>query len=106
LINNLSNAKIINNQIQADKALLATINVLWDKFKDLPDFKIERFIIDNELNTVKIALLDGPQIYFNSSGDIDKQINKLQIIKTERLKLDFNKKQYLDLRIGDAVYYR
>jgi hypothetical protein len=48
----------------------------------------------------------GPAVYFNIEEDIDKQINKLIIIKNEKIKKDFNKKTYIDLRYGDRVYYR
>jgi len=51
-------------------------------------------------------LIDGPKIFFNTEEGIDKQINKLLVIKNEKLKDDFNGKEYIDLRYGDRVYYR
>jgi len=80
---------------------------LFDNFKNISnDFKIEKFIIDDEVNTVKILILDGPSIYFNIEDDIIKQIDKLLVIKNEKLKNDFNSKEYIDLRYGDKIYYR
>ena len=70
------------------------------------DFPIERFILDNEVNTVKMALTNGPIIYFNTDKEIGEQIVKLTILIREKLKDDFKSKSYIDLRYGDRIYYR
>ncbi|MDD5071804.1 MAG: hypothetical protein PHQ42_03655 [Patescibacteria group bacterium] len=67
---------------------------------------VEKFILDGEINTVKMSLADGPTIYFNTNEDQEKQIRKLMAIKEETLKNDFKNKNYIDLRHGDRVYYR
>jgi hypothetical protein len=67
---------------------------------------VEKFILDREINTVKMSLLDGPTVYFNTNEDQEKQIRKLMAIKEETLKNDFKNKSYIDLRHGDRVYYR
>jgi len=69
-------------------------------------FKIERFIINNEFNTIKMIINEGPEVYFNTREDSEKQVTKLLVLINEKLKDDFYKKTYIDLRYGDRVYYR
>jgi hypothetical protein len=106
LINNVSDKKIADNKITVDAVYLNYASDIWEKFKPLTDLKIERIIIDNEIDTIKVKLEGGPEVYFDPTGDMDKQISKMTIIKNEKLKEDFNKKIYVDVRLGDAVYYR
>ena len=90
-----------------EQAQIAYILELFQVFKNYEkEFKINKFIIDEELNTVKVKLLDGPKIFFNTNGEIEKQINKAVIIKNEKLKESFFDKEYIDVRIGDSIYYR
>lgn len=63
-----------------------------------------RYKIDNEANTVKFIIENGTEVYFNVKEDVNKQIIKLKAVLDERLK-NFNKKNYIDLRFGDKVYY-
>ena len=107
IILNLSENKIYNDRTQIETQYLETVFSLFNIFKNhSEELKVERFIIDKEINTVKIAILAGPQVYININNDIDKQINKLLVIKNEKLKDDFVKKIYIDVRYGDSVYYR
>jgi len=124
LIENQSGQRISEQKISVAQADIAYALNIFRKFHDYKTttdeigkagavsvdlnemFKIEKFIIDDELNTVKLKLTDGPTIYFNTEENIDRQINKLIIVKTEKIKEDFNKKIYIDLRIGDSIYYR
>ena len=107
LIENNGSGQILNNKINLDVNQLDFILNIFSTLKDNShNLVIEKFIIDKELNTVKIKLIDGPKIFFNTEEGIDKQINKLLVIKNEKLKDDFNGKEYIDLRYGDRVYYR
>lgn len=107
LVSNISEAAIKDKKISVKPETLNYIIDLFDAMKDYSDnFKIERFLVDDEINTVKIDLENGPRVYFNTNEEINKQINKLVIIKNERLKDDFADKIYIDVRIGDSIYYR
>jgi hypothetical protein len=107
LIENQSDLKISGNKIGLDKIYLDYIFSLIDKFKNINnDFKTKNFLLDNEMYTVKVILENGPTILFSTEEDADKQIEKLKIIKGEKLKQDFIKKSYIDIRYGDRVYYR
>lgn len=113
---NKSNYPLIQNQksekLEADLAgieapyleyILNLFQILAAHKDNLP---LDYFIIDNEQNKVKIKLLDGPKLYFNINEDANKQINKVLVVKEEKLKNDFFKKEYIDVSIGDSVYYR
>lgn len=82
--------------------IMNLFNIFNEKYGDI---KIDRFILDADINTVKILIQNGPLVYFDTAKDASAQINKLIIIK-EKLKNDFNNKQYIDLRYGDRVYYK
>lgn len=99
---------VINNKkIMDQEESINCVIQLFNKLKNNKhEFEIECFIIDNEINTVKMAIIQGPEIYFNTSEDLEKQIAKLLTLIDEKLKDDFNKKIYIDLRYGDRVYYR
>lgn len=66
------------------------------------EIKVEKYVFDNDKIVLKV--LNGPFIYFNITEPIEKQLNKLYIIKKETLKDTFNKKEYIDLRFGDNIY--
>ena len=118
LIDYQGGSEIIGNKIKDQDDKINFIIQLFNKFKFTPlrrnfgtvqtehEFKIERFIIDNELNTVKMIINQGPEVYFNTREDLEKQVTKLSVLINEKLKDDFYEKIYIDLRYGDRVYYR
>ncbi|MCK4540413.1 hypothetical protein KAU09_04630 [Candidatus Parcubacteria bacterium] len=101
---------VIENLIERTKIKqeqISCILKIFQVFKDYEkEFKINKFIIDEELNTVKVELLNGPKIFFSTGEKIEKQINKVITIKNEKLKESFFVKEYIDVRIGDSIYYR
>ena len=99
--------KILNKKVEGQNQNINFIIELFDKFKTNTDkLQIECFIINDERDTIKIAISQGPKIYFNIKKDIDRQINKLLTLINEKLKDDFDQKTYIDLRFGDRIYYR
>lgn len=107
LIENLSDVKISNRQISIDHSYIDFAILAFSKLKNYSDeFKVSKLILDNEVNTVKIQLIDGPTVYFNTERSVDEQVDKLRIIKNEKIKDDFAHKIYIDLRVGNSVYYR
>ncbi|MFH1482541.1 MAG: hypothetical protein ABIE46_03405, partial [Patescibacteria group bacterium] len=62
--------------------------------------------IDNEEGTIELKVVSGPIIYFNIKDDLLKQVSKLDVTISQKLKEEFIKKTYIDLRYGDKVYYR
>ena len=105
-IENRSSLKINNKRIGVDEKYIDFAFALIEKYKDYPEFVIEKFIIDDSTNIIKTKLVNGPEIYFSITGDIKKQLDKLAIIKNEKFKDDFGTKQYIDVSTGDSVYYK
>lgn len=107
IIKNNTDKKITDNNIPVGTEYTNYAMALFEKFKEYNnEFEIDKFIIDKEINTVKAAIIEGPQIYFDIRSEIDKQFNKLLVIKREKIKDSFYSKTYIDVRIGDSVYYR
>ena len=76
------------------------LNERLSKHSDLP---LERFIIDQEFNTVKAKILNGPLIYFNTKEPADGQIERLILVKNQKIKDNFSKTSYMDLRYNNQV---
>jgi hypothetical protein len=80
---------------------------LFNEFKDKNHgFAIERFILDKDINTVKMAVLDGPKIYFNPEETVARQAARLDLIIKEKLKDTFKSKEYINLRYGNNIYIK
>lgn len=107
LIENLGDAKIFDNKIFGEEGRVDYILHLLPKLKDgQKKFEIEKFTIDNkEAGTIKVVI-KGPVLLFNLKEDMDKQLTKLYAVINEKLKEDFTKKSYIDLRYGDKIYYQ
>lgn len=107
LIHNQSDGKIIGNKVDVEKKYLEFISRLFDGFSEhKEEFNIEKYIIDNNPDTVKAIVVNGPEIYFNTNIDLQKQINKLLVVKREKLNHNYESIEYINLKIGDSVYYR
>ncbi len=100
---NLSNKLINNKYIGVDYAYIDYGLDLYERFKKLKDFKIEKIIINDNLN---IKLLNGPVVYFDIKKGMNAQIEKLLKLKQEKLKDDFNNLEYVNVKIGNSVYYK
>jgi hypothetical protein len=108
LIANESDERIYNSKIQVDVSYLGVASELSQKIAGRgSSIEIERFIISRgELDTLKIKTVAGPVISFDTKGDIGKQLDNLYILKTQKLKDDFDNKKTIDLRFGDKIYYQ
>ncbi len=69
-----------------------------------PDLPVGKFIIDSELNTVKVKFINGPVVYFNVKDSINRQINILLLVKNRKIKDNFKRTKYIDLRYGNRVF--
>ncbi|MDD4271960.1 MAG: hypothetical protein PHF50_04120 [Patescibacteria group bacterium] len=108
LIENLTAVKIDGRKTNISKEAIDYILSLFNEFKEKKhNFEIERFIIDNDVNTVKMAILSGPKIYFNIKASSVEQTAKLDLIIKDKLKNDFKTvKEYIDLRYANNVYIK
>ncbi|KKR21443.1 MAG: hypothetical protein UT48_C0008G0020 [Parcubacteria group bacterium GW2011_GWE2_39_37] len=107
IIQNIGEPKIYNSVVIEQDEKIACALAIFQKLKTSQhNFEIEKFIIEkDEYNSLKVAL-KGPTLIFNLKDDIDKQINKLYAIINDKLKADYIKKNYIDLRFGDKIYYQ
>lgn len=76
-----------------------------EKIKGLND---RQLFLDDEVNTIKIQITNGPVLKFNTEDPIDKQLLKLETIRKQELSDGrvFNSQKYLDLRYGDRIFYQ
>ena len=107
LIENAGSTKINNGKLNESAELINKTLSLYQKLKDNQKIKIEKFLAeDNNNSSIKIITISGPALVFNLNEDFDMQIVKLYAIMNERLKDEFFKKSYIDLRFGDKIYYQ
>ncbi len=107
VVRNESQNKTTDGKISFNASYIGFALELFSEIKKYPDdFKVDSFIVDNDLKSLKLALTDGPRIFFNTDNNIGTQVDKLLILKREKLKDAFVKKEYIDLRYGESIYYR
>lgn len=92
--------------LEIDEAYLRALFALYEKMRSYPELKVNRFLLEGAFNTLKADLASGPNILFNVKEDLDKQLNKLVIIKQEQEPEQFNALEYIDLRYGDRAYFK
>lgn len=95
------------NQKIIDPAKIDFINQVSQVIKkQFKDFGIKNFIMpqtsDKQIN---IVTSEGWQIYLNTDLDLNAQINNLELLIEQKLK-DRSNLQYIDLRLGDRLFYK
>ena len=68
------------------------------------DLLAEKFIIDQELNSLIVDFKEGPIVYFNTQNDPKQQVDDLALVKREKIRDNFNIINYIDLRYGEMIY--
>jgi cell division septal protein FtsQ len=107
LISNESSLRMYGNRIAVDPAYINFTASLYEKFSKLTlGINIDRFVIDDNVDTVKLLTPEGLEIFFNTKDDIDRQLNNLSVLKNQKLKDSFSKQKKIDLRFGDKIYYQ
>lgn len=101
---NQNNLITSSDEINITDDYLSFIQKLHDTLTSQEDLVINRFIIDQEFNTVKVDFKEGPVVFFNTKSDIAEQVNRLALVKKEKIKDNFNRVEYIDLRYGDRIF--
>jgi cell division septal protein FtsQ len=107
VIINKGGARLADKKIDINQNTLDDINAIFKNLKagEL-HFIIDNFILDDDTGTIKMKIKEGPIVYFSAKNDINQQINKFIVVMKEKIKSDFSKKKYIDLRYGDMVYFQ
>jgi cell division septal protein FtsQ len=108
LISNESVERIKDGHIQADSGYISFAGRLLGELTQIAgqDVVVSRFIVDNDVDTIKVLTQEGVKIIFSTKEDIGQQIRKFLVVKREKLKDDFKNKKYIDLRFGDKIYFQ
>lgn len=104
IVNDTPNTLIENDYLKIDSNYLAFIFGIRSLTESNPELLVDRYLISQELNTVKVVFTNGLLAYFSIKEDATKQIEKLLIVKKEKIKDNLDKVNYVDLRYGDKVY--
>jgi pyruvate/2-oxoglutarate dehydrogenase complex dihydrolipoamide dehydrogenase (E3) component len=57
-----------------------------------------------EFNTIKVKFRNGPLVFFNTKTDVVSQIDRLVLVKKEKIGDNFSKTNYIDLRYGSRIF--
>lgn len=105
IVVNEGKSRIKDKRIDIDREQLKFILALY---AELPAFnklfQYDKFIMDSNLHTIKLATKQGPMLMFNTNESLNNQIAKLNTVLKEKIRKNFSKKHYIDLRYGDMVY--
>jgi len=93
-----------DNKINVNSEYLEFAFVLSELINNNDQLTLEKFIIDWEFNTLKVKFKDGPQVYFNTRDQAKNQLERLLLVKKEKIKDNFSKTEYIDLRYGDKIF--
>jgi len=106
ILENRGKNKSLDKKIAYEEKYISFILKLKNDFNSAR-MQLGRFILDDELNTVKVSVKEGGVLlFFNTELDLAKQIGKLNAVTENTLKDNFASKEYIDLRYGDNVYYK
>jgi cell division septal protein FtsQ len=109
VIFNRGQAKKEGRKIKIEEKYLTFADKINQGFKDrIKGLNEKEIFVDDDLNTVKVQIKNGPVIKFNTEEAIDRQLIKLEALRREELRDGkmFSSKQYIDLRYGDRVFYQ
>lgn len=93
-----------NNRLALQEDYLNFILALGQELSLHSDLPVERYIIDQEFNTIKAKFLNGPVVYFSVKNGVNEQVNRLVLVKKEKIKDNFSKVNYIDLRYGERIF--
>jgi len=102
--NQTPDSLIENDYLKIDPSYLTFIFAVKSVAEKNPETAIAKFMVSQELNTIKVQFQDGLLAYFSIKDDATKQIDKFLIVKKEKIKDNLSKINYVDLRYGDKVY--
>ncbi|MCF7820797.1 MAG: hypothetical protein K9M44_05035 [Candidatus Pacebacteria bacterium] len=107
IIENQSSDLISDNSISQSTETLNFAIKAWQALKARQtSLVIEKFIINNEKNSLNAKLIGGPILYLNLLKEPQDQINNLIILHQEQLQADIFSLSYIDLRYDEKIFYQ
>lgn len=103
-----NNSKAISisskNKLNLRQEFLDFTFAIEKELENFPDLNPEKFIIDQELNTLIVKFKEGPNVLFNIKNSPIEQVADLALVKKEKIKDNFNSTNYIDLRYGSRIF--
>lgn len=69
-----------------------------------PELVAEKYQVDLGYRSVNVKFVNGPTVYFNTKLVAAEQLERLILVKKEKIKDNFSKVNYIDLRYGDRIF--
>lgn len=104
LENKAPTSVIKNNKVDIPADYLSFILNLSKSLESYPELKTEKYEIDQGYRSVNVKFVNGPTVYFNTKLLAPEQLDRLILVKKEKIKDNFNKVNYIDLRYGDRIF--
>ncbi|MCX6740261.1 MAG: FtsQ-type POTRA domain-containing protein [Candidatus Parcubacteria bacterium] len=102
-----------NTGINLGSQVLTTENVtfildLQAKIKDKDYLKYREIQVPNEFpQYLTLVMVDNWTILFNLKDDLNNQLNRLNLLIEQKIKKEnLNRIDYIDLRLGESIYYQ
>ncbi len=92
------------NKLSLKQEYLDFVFTLSNKLAEYSDLPAERYIIDQELNSLTVKFKDGPAALFNVKNDAGEQVADLALVKKEKIRDNFSETNYIDLRYGNRIF--
>jgi cell division septal protein FtsQ len=107
-INNLSNEEVNLGQKVLNEEDVDFIFKLQEKLGQLDYLKFIDISIPNNLpKYLSVNTEAGYILQFNLSQTVESQISRLELLVREKIgKENMNRLEYIDLRLGESVYYK
>ncbi len=103
-----SNSPVSTQQHILDDDRIVFIRDCFTRMKNFSELPIFNFSLANNLSTQLIVhITDKPFVlYFDMSASLDTQLLKLERVLADDTLTAKNPQEYIDLRIGDKVYFK
>jgi cell division septal protein FtsQ len=105
IINNSGIAQIEQNMVKNKDVATYIFNIYANISKN-SKHKVENFRVGDDIGLIEVKFINGPIAKFTTTEGLDKQLEKLYNIINIKLRDDFLKKSYVDVRYGDTVYIK
>lgn len=106
ILENKSDSVSINSKgkINLNEEYLNFVFSLSENLSLYSDLNPEKYIVEQELNSLIVDFAEGPIVYFNIKNDPIVQVENLALVKREKIRDNFNTVEYIDMRYGDRMF--